>query len=250
MKLICFLKDNKEMYGVVENNNIRIINGDIFKEYTLTDEIVSIDRVKILPPCKPTKAVCVGLNYKDHAEEMKLELPKSPTLFIKPSTCVIGHMDYIEYPKMSNRVDYECEMVIVIGKKAKAVNIEKAKEYIIGYTCGNDVTARDLQTKDGQWTVAKSFDSFLPFGPFIETEVDPLELNIKTYLNGEVKQKSNTKNLIFNAYELVSYISNIMTLYPGDIIMTGTPSGIGPMQKGDIVDIEIEHIGKLTNYIR
>jgi 2-keto-4-pentenoate hydratase/2-oxohepta-3-ene-1,7-dioic acid hydratase in catechol pathway len=192
----------------------------------------------------------LGPTIRDHAEEIGIALPSSPVLFIKPSTSVIGHLDYIEYPEMTNRVDYECELAAVIGKRAKNVTADKAKEYIFGFTCGNDVTARDLQPKDGQWTVSKSFDTFLPLGPWIETDIDPSNLEIRTYLNGKVMQASNTRYLIFDTCALVSHISRIMTLNPGDIIMTGTPSGISPMQKGDKVEVEIEGIGKLVNYIK
>jgi len=250
MRFICFEQNGKQEYGVLEGDVITVISGDIFSEYELTDKKVPLENVKILPPCRPSKAICVGLNYRDHAEEVGIPLPTSPTLFMKPSTSVIGHGDYIEYPEMSKRVDYECELVVVIKKKARNVAYEDAKDYILGYTCGNDVTARDLQPKDGQWTLSKSFDTFLPLGPWIVTDVDPMALDIKTYLNGQVMQKSNTKNLVFDVYELVSYISKVMTLNEGDIIMTGTPSGISGMQKGDRVDVEIESIGKLTNYVK
>ena len=209
-----------------------------------------MDEIKILPPVVPSKAVCIGLNYHDHIEETNSKVPDRPVVFIKPSTAVIGHMDDIKYPELSKRVDYEGELAVVIGKKAKDINVNDAKEYIFGYTCGNDVTARDLQPADGQWTVSKSFDTFLPLGPWIETELDPLNLEIRTYLNDELKQSSNTRHLIFDPYTLVSYISQIMTLLHGDIILTGTPSGIGPMKKGDKVVVEIENIGSLINYVK
>ncbi|KPU46304.1 ureidoglycolate lyase [Oxobacter pfennigii] len=250
MKLVRFEKDGKVSYGSIENDKITLIEGDIFGSFSLTREIISLDEVRLLAPCTPNKAICVGLNYKDHAEEVNIPLPSSPTLFMKPSTTLIGPKDYIEYPEMSKRVDYECELVIVIKKEAKNVSAEQAKDVILGYTCGNDVTARDLQPSDGQWTLAKSFDTFMPLGPWIATDVNPYNLNIKTYLNGEVKQNSNTKHLIFGCFELVSYISRVMTLKPGDVIMTGTPSGIAAMNKGDKVEIEIESIGKLVNYLR
>lgn len=246
MKIMRFEKDGKIMYGSVDGDKVTLMEGDV-----LTDKVVPVDSVKILPPCTPKKAVCVGLNYKDHAAEVGAALPTSPTLFLKPSTSLIGHMDDIIYPEgMTKRVDYECELVIVIGKKAKNVGVDEAKDYILGYTCGNDVTARDLQPMDGQWTVAKSFDTFMPLGPWIVTDIDPTNLDVKTYLNGELKQSSNTKNLVFNAFELVSYISKVMTLEPGDVIMTGTPAGISPMKKGDRVEIEVESIGRLVNYVR
>jgi 2-keto-4-pentenoate hydratase/2-oxohepta-3-ene-1,7-dioic acid hydratase in catechol pathway len=189
------------------------------------------------------------VNYRDHAEEMKTPLPKEPLLFLKPSTSVIGPGEGIVYPKMSKRVDYEAELAVVIRKMAKAVPEERAAEYILGYTCLNDVTARDLQPKDGQWTTSKGFDTFAPIGPWIVTDIDPHHLEISSYLNGERRQHSNTKNLIFGSHQLVSFISHVMTLLPGDVIATGTPSGIGPMTIGDKIDVVIEGIGTLSNII-
>lgn len=250
MKIVSFQLNGNVSYGVIENNEIMLIEGDIFGDFVVTDTRVSLDEIKILPPVVPSKAVCIGLNYHDHIEETNSKVPDRPVVFIKPSTAVIGHMDDIKYPELSKRVDYEGELAVVIGKKAKDINVNEAKEYIFGYTCGNDVTARDLQPADGQWTVSKSFDTFLPLGPWIETELDPLNLEIRTYLNDELKQSSNTRHLIFDPYTLVSYISQIMTLLHGDIILTGTPSGIGPMKKGDKVVVEIENIGSLINYVK
>ncbi|MGA9141841.1 MAG: fumarylacetoacetate hydrolase family protein [Methanocella sp.] len=206
-----------------------------------------MDKVTILPPCKPTKIVCVGLNYKDHAAEMKENIPDEPVIFIKPQSSVIGHGGDIVYPKQSHRVDYEAELGVVISKRAKNVKAEHAKDYIMGYTCFNDVTARDLQKKDVQWTRAKSFDTFSPVGPFIVTDIDPKKLAIQSKLNGKVMQSSNTDNMIFDVYQLVEFISGVMTLEHGDVIATGTPSGIGPMNKGDIIEIEIEKVGTLKN---
>ena len=206
-----------------------------------------MDKVTILPPCKPTKIVCVGLNYKDHAAEMNENIPDEPVIFIKPQSSVIGHGGDIVYPKQSHQVDYEAELGVVISKRAKNVKAEHAKDYIMGYTCFNDVTARDLQKKDVQWTRAKSFDTFSPVGPFIVTDIDPKKLAIQSKLNGKVMQSSNTDNMIFDVYQLVEFISGVMTLEHGDVIATGTPSGIGPMNKGDIIEIEIEKVGTLKN---
>ena len=250
MKFIRFEKDNGILNGVLEGNEITVIKGSVFEEIERTDEKVLFDDVKILPPCLPSKAVCIGLNYKTHVEESGVSIPESPVVFMKPSTAVIGNLDYIIYPQMSKRVDYEAELAVVIGKKTKNITVAEAKDAILGYTCGNDVSARDLQPDNGQWTIAKSFDTFLPLGPWIETDADPSNLRIRTLLNGEVKQDSNTKFLIFDVYTLVSYISQIMTLNPGDVIMTGTPRGIAPMKKGDKVEVEIENIGTLTNFIK
>jgi 2-keto-4-pentenoate hydratase/2-oxohepta-3-ene-1,7-dioic acid hydratase in catechol pathway len=198
---------------------------------------------------KPTKIICVGLNYIDHAKELNMEIPKEPIIFLKPTSGIIYNNDTIVRPKISKRVDYEVELAIVIGKECKNVKKEDAMEHIKGYTILNDVTARDLQEKDGQWTRAKSFDTFCPIGPKIVSDLDPHDLDIQLRLNGEVKQKSNTKNMIFKVDELVEFVSSIMTLYPGDIISTGTPPGVGQLEKGDIVEAEIEGIGILKNYV-
>lgn len=205
---------------------------------------------KMLPPVMPSKVVCVGLNYRDHAKELGLDLPNEPLIFLKPGSAVNGHLDNILYPEQSERVDYEAELAVVISGRCSKVSPEDAAGYILGYTCLNDVTARDLQVKDGQWTRAKSFDTFCPIGPCIETEVsDPHNLDIRLVLNGEIKQSSNTSNLIFSVSELISTISHIMTLNEGDVIATGTPSGIGPMNRGDKVCVEIEGIGILENIL-
>lgn len=218
-------------------------------ETSRSGERVTITRM--LPPVLPGKIVAVGLNYRDHAQEMGIEIPKEPILFMKPSTSVIGHLDAIRYPAQASRVDYEAELAVVIGKECRDVKAANAREYILGYTCFNDVTARDLQAKDGQWTRAKSFDTFAPIGPWIVTNLeDPHNLTVRAYLNGELKQSSNTANLIFNVYELIEFISHVMTLNPGDVIATGTPSGIGPMNIGDEVAIEIQGIGILENKVR
>lgn len=230
-------------YGIIEGDKVIAFGSEGFYSYNL-------EEVKLLPPCLPTKAICVGLNYRDHIEEMEDKEPEEPTLFIKPSTAVIGPDDFIVIPKMSERVDYEGELAVVIGKRAKNVSEKDALDYVLGYTIANDVTARDLQAKDGQWTRAKSFDTFLPIGPWIVTDLDPSSLDIITYVNDEVKQKSNTRHLIFGVPKLVSFISHIMTLNPGDVILTGTPSGVGPLKPGDVVTIEIEGIGKLTNRVK
>lgn len=205
---------------------------------------------RILSPVVPSKIVAVGLNYRDHAEELSLDLPKEPILFIKPSTSVIGPDDEIIYPDSSSRVDYEAELAVVIGKTCRFVKRADAQEYILGYTCFNDVTARDLQVSDGQWTRAKSFDTFAPVGPWIVTDIDdPHRLAISSRVNGELRQSSTTENLIFDVFDLVEFISTVMTLHAGDILATGTPSGIGPMQRGDEISIEIEGLGVLRNTV-
>jgi len=205
---------------------------------------------RFLAPALPGKIIAVGLNYRDHATELGLALPEDPILFMKPATSVVGPGDTIVFPKQAGRVDYEAELAVVVGKRCKDVRKEDAPGVILGYTCFNDVTARDLQVKDGQWTRAKSFDTFAPTGPWIETALEnPHDLGISARLNGQVRQSSNTRNLIFNVFELVTFISSIMTLEPFDIIATGTPAGIGPMERGDEISIEIEGIGTLSNSI-
>jgi 2-keto-4-pentenoate hydratase/2-oxohepta-3-ene-1,7-dioic acid hydratase in catechol pathway len=225
------------------------MDGDPYGQFHLTSKIKKIEEVRLLAPSLPSKIVAIGLNYRDHAEEVKLEIPKEPVFFIKPSTSVIGPGEAIVFPKMSRRVDYEGELAIVIKKTAKSVPEEKAGDYILGYTCLNDVTARDLQPKNGQWTLSKGFDTFAPIGPWIVTDIDPSQLEISTLLNGERRQHSNTKNLIFGCKTLVSYVSRVMTLLPGDVIATGTSSGVGKMAVGDQVDVVIEGIGTLSNTI-
>ncbi|MTK64601.1 MAG: fumarylacetoacetate hydrolase family protein [Methanobacterium sp.] len=257
MKLMGFKSGKTEKVGIVSGE--KLIEIDCSMIHALNSQDISeikqmkfhdISELEIEPPVRPSKIVCVGLNYRDHAKELDMELPTEPIIFIKPSTTVIGHLDGIIYPKTSTQVDYESELGIVISKKAHKVDRKNAQEFIGGFTVVNDVTARDKQREDVQWTRAKSFDTFAPIGPCIDTEVDPMNLNISLKLNNEIKQNSNTKNMIFNVYELVEFISNIMTLLPGDIISTGTPPGVGPMQVGDEVEVEIEGIGKLKNYLK
>ncbi|MGC8588037.1 MAG: fumarylacetoacetate hydrolase family protein [Hydrogenobaculum sp.] len=199
---------------------------------------------------KPTKIVCVGLNYKAHAKELNMDIPKEPLLFLKPTSSIVLDQEYILYPKSSTRVDYEGELAIVISKQSKKLSYKDAKDAILGFSIANDVTARDLQKKDIQFTRSKSFDTFCPIGPTIVKDIDPFNLSIKTFLNNELKQSGHTSDMIFDVYEIVSFISYVMTLYPHDIIITGTPPGVGPMQKEDKVSIEIEGIGILTNTVK
>lgn len=236
-------------YGLFDGEKVNRISSP-FVDYRSVGDVYNLEDLRIEVPCEPTKVICVGLNYRDHAVEMGADLPSEPIIFLKPSSSLIRSGDYIEYPSMSRQVDYEAELAIVIGKQCRNISAQDSHRYILGYTCGNDVTARDLQKKDGQWTRAKSFDGFLPLGPFIVTEINPDKLDIELYLNGNIKQKSNTVNLIFNTSEIVSFISKIMTLFPGDIILTGTPGGVGPMEKEDIVEVVIESVGTLVNTVR
>ena len=197
----------------------------------------------------PTKIIAIGLNYLDHAKELNMEIPEYPLIFMKPPTAVIEDGETIVYPPQTKELHYEGELGIVIGKYARNVSVEEAKDYIAGYTCANDVTARDLQRLDGQWTRSKSFDTFCPLGPRIAKDIDPTNLTIATRVNGVIKQNSNTNQMIFNAFKLVSFISAIMTLLPGDVISTGTPPGVGELRVGDVVEVEIEGIGILRNTV-
>ncbi len=249
MKIVRFTNGFTTEYGVIDGDMIQALSGSPFESYTITHKFYRPTDVKILPPCLPSKIVALGVNYKSHGEEMSHSIPTEPLIFLKPPTAVIGHEDTIIYPPSSERVDYEGELGVIISATAHNVSKEKAKNFILGYTCVNDVTARDLQAKDKQWTRAKSFDTFAPVGPWVETELDPTNLALETRLNGEVKQKTNTSELIFDVFKLVSFISEVMTLLPGDVIATGTTAGIGPMQPGDIVEVEIENIGILRNYV-
>lgn len=210
-----------------------------------------ISETEILPPVDPSKIVCTGLNYQDHAKELGLKIPDEPLIFLKPPSSVIGHCDKIIYPDTSRHIEHEAELGVVIGKKCKDINALDADDVIAGYTCLNDITARDLQKRDGQWTRAKSFDTFAPIGPFIASndDIKSHDANIECRVNGELRQKSNTSNLIFGIPHLIEFISGIMTLLPGDIIATGTPPGVGEIHRGDVVEIEVEGIGVLKNEV-
>lgn len=236
-------------YAVIENNIARLIS-EPYGRIQLGGN-VRLDECRLLAPCLPSKIVAVGLNYNDHIEEMKHEhVPEDPVLFIKPSTCVIGPDDTIMRPTQSERVDYEAELALVIKKPCRDITATEASDYILGYTILNDVTARDLQKKDGQWTRGKGFDTFAPMGPWIDTEFNPSRPNrIQSYLNGQLMQDSTTDRMIHNPAALLAYISRCMTLLPGDVVTTGTPSGVGPMQAGDTIEIRIQGIGSLTNTV-
>ena len=243
MKLVRFQNQRGTFSGILQDNEIRPGGPNA------ASGPIGLSEARLLAPCEPSKIVAVGLNYRDHAEELNMKLPEDPLLFLKPSSSVIGPGDAIIMPRQSARVDYEAELAIVIGIEAKGVSEKDAGKFILGYTCLNDVTARDLQNKDGQWTRAKGFDTFCPLGPWIETELDPFDLKIDLLLNGQSKQSSRTSNLIFNPFKLVEFISGVMTLFPGDVIATGTTSGIGPMCDGDTVEVRIESLGSLVNRV-
>ena len=240
------------LYGVIdENQMISVLVGDpIYAPITFTGEKIKLTDVKLLAPVIPrSKVVCVGKNYADHAAEMNSEVPKEPVLFIKPNTSVIGPDDAIVWPSMSERVDHEVELAIVIGKVCKDVKKENVKDVIFGYTIANDVTARDLQKVDGQWSRAKGFDTFCPIGPWIETELGTTNLRLTAEVDGELRQSGNTADMIFDIPTIIEFVTQVYTLLPGDVILTGTPAGIGPMPEGSTTSLTIEGIGTLSNPI-
>ena len=254
MKFIRYkTKTNDTKYGVLEEGNlITEITNTPFESFTNTDITHLIDDVSILSPVKPSKIICVGLNYLSHIKEMGLAIPKSPMLFMKPITTLTDPDTPIIYPKIGQKVEYEAELTVVIGKPTRHVSESDALDYVLGYTCGNDVSERVFQMqemKSGAMLIGKGFDSFCPLGPVIETELDPDNVSVKARLNGEEKQNGNTSDLLFSASKLISYISAAMTLMPGDVILTGTPSGVGPIAHGDTVEIEIPEIGILKNNV-
>ena len=237
------------LYGVVVGDEIEILSGDpLYSGVSKTGEKIALEKVKLLAPVIPrSKVVCVGKNYADHAKEMDSVVPEQPVIFIKPNTSVIGPDDAIVWPSMSKKVDHEAELAIVIGKICKDVPKERAKDVIFGYTIGNDVTARDLQKVDGQWSRAKGFDTFCPLGPWIETELDPTNLAITAEVDGEIRQNDRTSSMIFDIPTIINFISQVYTLLPGDVILTGTPAGVGLIPIGSQVSITIEGIGTLSN---
>jgi len=248
MRLVRFLVGDEVRYGVVEGDRVRQLLRPYFEGLMPMKTTYALADVTLLAPSRPSKMLCLGLNYRDHAAEMGVPIPDEPVLFMKPTTALCGPGQPIVYPKSVGRLDYEAELALVIARRCRRIAADEADEVILGYTCFNDVTARDLQAKDGQWTRAKGFDSFGVCGPWIETAPgDVGGLALRSRLNGEVKQESTTAQLIFDPRFVVSWMSHVMTLEAGDVIATGTPSGIGPMQVGDTVEVEVEGIGVLVN---
>jgi 2-keto-4-pentenoate hydratase/2-oxohepta-3-ene-1,7-dioic acid hydratase in catechol pathway len=241
-------------YAAEHNGRLFLLDGDLFGEYGFGEEIAQgefprdlPDGTRVLAPLTPSKIVAIGLNYKDHAAEQKKPLPAEPMIFLKPSTAVIGPGDPIKLPAGVGRIDYESEVGVVIGKRATRVSRERALEHVLGYTCANDVTARDLQNKGYQYSHVKGFDTFAAIGPAIAIGLDPTAIAVQGWQNGQLKQNSTTAQLIFTVADLIAYVSNIMTLLPGDIISTGTPSGIGPLAAGDVFTVKVAGVGELTN---
>ncbi|WP_103109434.1 fumarylacetoacetate hydrolase family protein [Brevibacillus reuszeri] len=253
--IIRYERNGKVKHGwmVEADHKVRVIEGDIYKIQSakpiMTGLELSLDDITVKAPSEPSKVVCIGVNYRDHAEEMGIELPKEPLMFLKPSTTVVGPNEPIVYPKLTENLHYEGELAVVIKKEAKKVKAEDADDYILGVTCAIDVTARDLQMSDGQWTRAKSFDTFCPLGPAIAAKLDYQNLRIVTRVNGEVRQDSNTNQMVFTIPQIVEAVSAVMTLLPGDVILTGTPPGVGELKPGDEISVSIEGIGTLSTHV-
>lgn len=250
MKIVRIKSGDDIAYGVADSEGVLVYNGSPFVAWEPTEIVVPWPSVTLLAPVLPTKVMCVGRNYEDHASEFDVDVPDEPVIFMKPATSVIGPNANVVHPAMSTEVHHEAELAVVVSKPARNVKAEDASQYIFGYTAGNDVTARDIQRKDGQWTRGKGFDTFCPLGPAIETELDPLErLAVVCRVNGEVRQAGFTSDMVFGVAELFEYITAFTTLLPGDAILTGTPSGVGKVEPGDVMEVEIDGIGVLTNRV-
>ncbi len=246
LRLYRIRHDGEPRYAAEREGRVRLVEGDIFDRFSEGADLAP-DGLDLLPPVVPSKIVCIGLNYKDHAAEQHKPLPEEPLIFIKPSTAVIGPGQAIEVPAWAGRVDHEAELGLVIGRQAFKVRAADAHKHILGLVAVNDVTARELQHKDGQYTRSKGFDTFAPIGPCLAVGLDGRDLEVRAYVNGSLRQNSRTRELIFTIPELVEFVSSVMTLLPGDIISTGTPSGIGPIVPGDQVTVHVEGVGALTN---
>jgi len=248
LRVVRVFNEGDSRYGLADEATVTLISDEPFAQWE-PEGAVGLLGAELLTPVVPTKIVCVGVNYRAHAEEMGHELPTEPIIFLKPPTSITSPGAVIHLPEGVGRVDHEAELAVVIGRRTHKVTPEEARHHVLGFTCANDVTARDIQRRDGQWTRAKGFDGFCPLGPWVETDVDPADLLVQCLVNGEVRQEARTSDMIFDPYELVSFISGVMTLVPGDVVLTGTPSGIGPIVAGDTVEIRIESVGSLVNTV-
>lgn len=245
-------QENEEApkYGWLLDDKVGGVSGDLFGRYRRREAKTPLADVKLAAPCEPGKIVCVGRNYVEHAKELGNEVPKVPLIFFKPPSSVLPSGGTIILPPQSNQVEHEAELVAVIGKRGRNILAEQAKKHILGYTIGNDVTARDLQKADSQWTRAKGFDTFCPFGPWIDTDFDPSDAVVTCRVNGQMRQMASTRDMVFSVGTLIAFISSVMTLEPGDLIFTGTPAGVGPLKNGDTVEVEIDGLGSLSNPVR
>lgn len=247
MRFVRFAHADGPCYGIVDGDEVAVIEPHPFTAHRPTGERVPIAGLRLLAPVIPSKVVCVGRNFADHAAELGNEVPDMALYFLKPSTAVIGPHDPIWLLPISKRVDYEGELAVVIGRIAKHVRTEDAYKFILGYTCANDVTLRDLQKTDDQWARAKGFDGSCPLGPWIETDLDPTDVRVETRVNGAIRQAGQTSDMVFGVATLIEYVTSFMTLLPGDVILTGTPEGVGPLATGDVVEVEVDGVGTLSN---
>lgn len=244
------LNDEAPKYGWLHEDKVGEIDGDLFGKYRRRPAKTPLADVKLVAPAEPGKIVCVGRNYVEHAKELGNEVPKVPLIFMKPPSSVIPNGETILLPPQSAQVEHEAELVAVIGKRGRHISAEAAKKHILGYTVGNDVTARDLQKSDDQWTRAKGFDTFCPFGPWIDTDFDPSDAVVTCRVNGQMRQMASTRDMVFSVPTLIAFISSVMTLEPGDLIFTGTPAGVGELRAGDRVEIEIDGLGNISNPVQ
>jgi 2-keto-4-pentenoate hydratase/2-oxohepta-3-ene-1,7-dioic acid hydratase in catechol pathway len=249
MQFIRYQKDGAISYGLLEGEAIRPLAGDLFGEYTRGPRALTLGEVRLLTPCTPGKIIAVGNNFADRAREAGLPSPTLPLIFLKPPSALIGPDDAIVLPPQSQQVEHGAELAVVMGRRARWLSPEDAPRFILGYTCGNDVTARDIVEAEGLWTRGKSFDTFCPLGPLIQTALDPTEVLITCKVNGQTRQMTSTHDMLFSVPQLVAFISSVMTLLPGDVILMGTPAGAGPLVEGDVVEVEVEGVGVLKNTV-
>jgi 2-keto-4-pentenoate hydratase/2-oxohepta-3-ene-1,7-dioic acid hydratase in catechol pathway len=249
MRIVRYSRQGDVGFGILEDEAVAAISPHPFGAFEYTGERLPISEVRLLAPVLPSKVLAIGRNYAEHARELGNEVPPEPVMFLKPSTSVTGPDDPIVRPQGVGRVDFEGELAVVVGKLVRRLEPADAIQAVLGFTCANDVTARDLQHADGQWTRAKGFDSFCPLGPWIETDLDSSDLAISTLVNGEVRQQARTSQLERGVADLLAFVSRVMTLLPGDVLLTGTPAGVGPLEAGDRVEVEVEGVGVLANEV-
>jgi 2-keto-4-pentenoate hydratase/2-oxohepta-3-ene-1,7-dioic acid hydratase in catechol pathway len=250
MRIIRYKNNTRDpQYGWIKGEEVGLIHGEIFSRYQRGEAVLPLSSLELLPPVAPGKIICVGRNYAAHAEEHGADVPELPLIFFKPPSSLIGQGETIFLPPQSSQVEHEAELAVVIGKGGRWIEPDDVKDHIFGYTIANDITARDLQQVDGQWTRAKGFDTFCPVGPWIDTELDPSDVLITCRVNGNMRQMASTRDLVFSIQQLLAYISSIMTLEPGDLLLTGTPAGVGPLEPGDELETTIKGIGSLFNTV-
>ena len=249
MKFLRYLEEETENWGWLFEEKVGKVQGNVFNSYRRLETSTPISEIHLLPPVVPTKIICIGRNYAAHASEHQVDIPEIPLIFLKPPSTITTHGEKIFLPPQSRQIEHEAELAVVIGKKGRWIDPDMAEDYIFGYTIANDVTARDLQRLDGQWTRGKGFDTFCPIGPFIETEFDPSDALITCKVNNQVRQMGSTRDMVFPIEKIIAFISSVMTLEPGDLILTGTPAGVGVLKDGDKIEIEIEGLGILQNKV-